>query len=869
MPGTALWVDGFICLPVSPFICLPLSPRLDGWHGSLGGRVHLSPCVSLHLSPVVSPPGCLARLSGWTGSFVSLCFPSFVSRCLPAWMPGTALWVDGFICLPVSPFICLPLSPRLDASFVSRCLPAWMPGTALWVDGFICLPASPGTALWVFICLPLSPRRMPGTALWVDGFICLPVSPFICLPLSPRLDAGTALWVDAFVCLPVSPFICLPLSPRLDAWHGAFVCLPGFTCLPLSPFICLPLSPSLDDPVWVDVHLSPFVICLPLSPSLDAWHGSLGWRGSLSPFVSLHLSPSLDVWCGSGLCLPSFVSRCLPAWMPGWTHSLLSLCLPSFVARCLPAWIWHGSLGGRVHVSPFVPFICLPFSTWMPGTALWVNGFICLPLSPFICLPLSPSLDAWRGSLGGRTGSFVYLCLPSFVSRCLPAWMPGTALWVDGFICLPLSPFVCLPLSPSLDAPLGGRIQLSPVVSQPGCLALTLRGFLHFPRFCPFGGVWFAFGFGPGFGHSLSCGCWGQGPLSALHLDFDFAWARGGSSSLSIVGYTLSVISALSVISVPRYQLRSRADDSGAWALFPSICLPLSPSLDVWHGSPGGQIHLSPFVSLHLSPVVSQPGCLARFLGGQFHLSPFVSLHLAPLVSLNVCHGSPGGRIHLSPFICLPSLWVDGLICLPLSPFTCLPLSPSRWTDSFVSLCLPLFVSRCLPAWMPLWVDAFICLPPGCVALTLRGFLHFQRFCPFGGVWFDFGFGPGFGHSLSCGCWGQGPLSALHLDFDFAWARGGSSSLSIVGYTLSVRSVPRYQLRPLSVLARIWSPELTRAVRCGARLQLREVSDAAVKSSIDSLMMFNEPTPRYPVVLLAPGVVPAFLGGRVPLPSFA
>ena len=133
--------------------------------------------------------------------------------------------------------------------------------------------------------------------------------------------------------------------------------------------------------------------------------------------------------------------------------------------------------------------------------------------------------------------------------------------------------------------------------------------------------------------------------------------------------------------------------------------------------------------------------------------------------------------------------------------------------------------------------------------------------------WFAFGFGPGFGHSLSCGCWGQGPLSALHLDFDFAWARGGSSSLSIVGYTLSVRSVPRYQLRPLSVLARIWSPELTRAVRCGARLQLREgsvnppvkqnVNHAGVKSSIDSLMMFNEPTPRYPVVLLAPGVVPA------------
>ena len=63
----------------------------------------------------------------------------------------------------------------------------------------------------------------------------------------------------------------------------------------------------------------------------------------------------------------------------------------------------------------------------MSVTALqaWVDGLICLPLSP--------SLDA---SLGGRIHLF-FLCLPLFVSRCLPAWM---RLWVDGFICLPLSP---------------------------------------------------------------------------------------------------------------------------------------------------------------------------------------------------------------------------------------------------------------------------------------------------------------------------------------------------------------------------------------------------------------------------------------------
>ena len=340
--------------------------------------------------------------------------------------------------------------------------------------------------------------------------------------------------------------------------------------------------------------MSPF-ICLPLSLSLDAWHGSLGGRVHLSPFVSLHLSPSLDAWRGLGsfvslwtgtdslvsLCLPSFVARSLPAWMPVtalWVDgficlplsplispvvsqpgclarlsggSFVSLCRPSFVSRCLPAWM----PGAALWVDGF---ICLPLSlrclaplcfpsfvsrlpAWMPGTVFLVDRFTFLPLSPFIWLLFSPSLDVSHGSPGGRipsfvshlwlwTDSFVSLCLPLFVSRCLPAWMPGTALWVDGFI--------CLPLSPSLDV-WHSRIAVS----------FT----------CPFGGVWFAFGFGPGFGHSLSCGCWGQGPpLFALHLDFDFAWARGGSSSLSIVGYTLSVRS------VPRYQLQSRADDSGA-----------------------------------------------------------------------------------------------------------------------------------------------------------------------------------------------------------------------------------------------------------------------------------------------------------------
>ena len=362
------------------------SPSLDAWHSSLGGRVHLSPCVSLHLSPVVSPPGCLARLSGWTrsfvslGSLVSLCLPSFVSRCLPAWMIQSG-WTGSFVSLcHLSPVVsqpgCLARLSGWTGSFVSLCLPSFV--------------SQPG-------CL---------TRL---GFICLPLSPFICLPLSPSLDA----WVDRFTCLPLSPFICRPLSPSLDAWHGS---LGG------------------------RVHLSPFV-SLDFSRCLPAWMPGTALWVDLSPFVSLHLSPvvsqpgclaRLSGWTGS------FVYLCLPG-------CLAPLCFPSFVSRCLPA--------------------------WMPGTALWVDSFTCLPLSPFIWLLLSPSLGVCHGSPGGRIhlSPLVPLhlspisqpgCLArlsgwtdSFVSRCLPAWMCGThaprfpslpaflSFW-RGLVCLRLWPWL-------------------------------------------------------------------------------------------------------------------------------------------------------------------------------------------------------------------------------------------------------------------------------------------------------------------------------------------------------------------------------------------------------------------------------------------
>ena len=275
-------VEGFICLPLSPFICLPLSPSLDAWHGSLGGRVHLSPFVSLHLSPVASQPGCLARLSGWTGSFVSLCLPSFVWH-------GSLNFVSLHLFPVVSQPGCLARLSRRTDSFVSLCLPSFV----------------------------------------------------------------SCLWVDSFTCLPLSPFIWLPLSPSLDVCHG-------------SPGGRIHLSPL------VPLHLSPI---------------SVGGRIDLSPFVSLYLSP--------------VVSQ--PGCLSGWTDSFVSLCLPLFVSHCLPA--------------------------WMP---LWVDGFICLPLSP--------SLDVWhsRSAVSFTSRGSVLLAgsgLPS--ASALASVIPCLVDVGDRVLCLP------------------------------------------------------------------------------------------------------------------------------------------------------------------------------------------------------------------------------------------------------------------------------------------------------------------------------------------------------------------------------------------------------------------------------------------------
>ena len=192
MPGTALVVDGFICLPLSPFICLPLSPSLDTWHSSLGEQIHSS--------PIVSQPGCLARLSGWTDSFVSLCLPSFVLCSSVVSHSGTALRADGFICPPLSPFTCLLLFPSPAPPFVSICLPL---SPTLGQPGCLARLSGCGwTVSFVSHCLPSFVSHCLPAWMWH-------ASPLICLPLSP--SRCLSAWM---------PALCPRLSPCLDAWHA-------------------------------------------------------------------------------------------------------------------------------------------------------------------------------------------------------------------------------------------------------------------------------------------------------------------------------------------------------------------------------------------------------------------------------------------------------------------------------------------------------------------------------------------------------------------------------------------------------------------------------------------------------------------------
>ena len=285
-------VEGFICLPLSPFICLPLSPSLDAWHGSLGGRVDLSPFVSLHLSQ----PGCLARLSGWTGSFVSLCLPSFVWHGSLGFVslhlsPVVSQPAPGGQIHPLSPFIWLPLSPSLDVCHGS-------PGGRIHLSPLVPLHLSPISVggridLSPVVSLYLSPVvSQPGCLSgWTDSFVSL------CLPLfvSRCLPAWMPLWVDGFICL--------PLSPSLDVWHSRSAVSFGSVLLAGSG---LPSASALASVIPCLVDVGDRVLCLPFiwtSILLGLVVGRLPCLSLATPCLFVQC---LVISCGLSLSLLAF-----------------------------------------------------------------------------------------------------------------------------------------------------------------------------------------------------------------------------------------------------------------------------------------------------------------------------------------------------------------------------------------------------------------------------------------------------------------------------------------------------------------------------------------------------------------------------------
>ena len=200
------WCPAFRLAPIhlSPLVTLHLSP-------SLAGGVRLSGClqficfrlVAIHLSPSLAGGVRLSMLSAVSNSFVFPCGKWFVSQsgwwCPALWLspshlfplvathlfPSLAGGVRPFGCLQ---FICLPIY-----RFV--CLPVWLVVSGFGCLQFMCLP------LWQSICLPVwlvvfgSLRVSIPVWLVVSGLgyvqvICFPL---VAIHLSPSLAGGVRL----------------------------------------------------------------------------------------------------------------------------------------------------------------------------------------------------------------------------------------------------------------------------------------------------------------------------------------------------------------------------------------------------------------------------------------------------------------------------------------------------------------------------------------------------------------------------------------------------------------------------------------------------------------------------------------------------
>ena len=292
----------FICLALWQLICLPVWLVVSG---------SSAVSVTLVMSGSLAVSNSFVSKSGWW----RLCLPndSFVSQ--------SGWWCPAFRLAPIhlSPLVTLHLSPSLAGGVrLSGCLqficfrlvaihlsPSLAGGVRLSMLSAV-------SNSFVFPCGNwfVSQSGWWCPALWLSPSHLFPL---VATHLFPSLAGGVRLFgCLQFICLPIYRFVCLPVWLVVSG----FGCL-QFMCLPLWQSICLPVwlvvfgSLRVSIPVWLVVSGLGYVqvICFPLV----AIHLSPSLAGGVR--LSACLDPTRLVVSGSSTVSNSFVSPCSNAFV--------------------------------------------------------------------------------------------------------------------------------------------------------------------------------------------------------------------------------------------------------------------------------------------------------------------------------------------------------------------------------------------------------------------------------------------------------------------------------------------------------------------------------------------------------------------------
>ena len=364
----------FICLPLSQLICFPVwlvvsrslavsnsfvCPYINSFVSQSGwwcpalrlSPIHLSPLVTLHLSPSLAGGVWLSGCLQFICQFVPPRDTSLVSQsgwwCLALWLSPMHLspacgnsfvsqsgwWCPAFYAVCCLQFICLPLWQYI-------CLPIWLVVSGSGCLQLICFP------LWQPICFPVW--------LVVSGFSA--VSNSFVSPYTDSFVSQSGWWCPALAVSNSCVSPCgNPFVSQSGWWCPAFyaVCCLQFICLPLWQLICLPVRLVVSGSLAVSKSfVSPCGYSI-VFPQTIFCSGSQFSLKEVSGLVQMLLSGSLIV--------PHlFVSPCGNRFVSqsGWWCPALRLSpihLSSLVAIDLSP-----SLAGGVRLSGCLQVICFP-----------------------------------------------------------------------------------------------------------------------------------------------------------------------------------------------------------------------------------------------------------------------------------------------------------------------------------------------------------------------------------------------------------------------------------------------------------------------------------------------------------------------------